>query len=276
MKHLFSKFLVAFFLTSAVVLSWSEYFFILYKMASLKLNVFSLFQLIMDNTQVQNEDMNTNFTCGICKDSFAMEENLKLHLLSKHKKPNYNCETCKKNFTSKPFLRIHIEKIHKNNFDCPYCSMEFPDGTSLYNHIYTKHKEKPWKSINKSSKVFKCMLCEKTYKTFSHLDRHKKATHDQIKDNKCDSCEKAFSENHLLKQHKRMVHEKIKDKRCDLCGKCFSTGSDLKKHVSAVHDKKRIQCPFCPKTRGSKSNLNIHIRTASVIHVTEYLLPKKD
>ena len=28
MKHLFSKFLVAFFLTSAVVLSWSEYFFI--------------------------------------------------------------------------------------------------------------------------------------------------------------------------------------------------------------------------------------------------------
>ena len=31
MKHLFSRFLVAFFITSAVVLSWSEYFFLLKK-----------------------------------------------------------------------------------------------------------------------------------------------------------------------------------------------------------------------------------------------------
>ena len=95
----------------------------------------------MDNTHCI-QDKNFNFKCGICKNSFEEEESLKLHLLSRHKKPNYNCDTCKKNFTSETFLRLHIEKIHKNDFECTYCSMEFPDGTSLSNHIYTKHAQK--------------------------------------------------------------------------------------------------------------------------------------
>ena len=147
-------------------------------MTSFKLYVFSLFQLIMDNTQVQNEDeciqdKNTNSKCGIFKNSFAMEESLRHHLLSRHEKPNNSCDTCKKNFSSKTFLRIHIKKMHTKDFKCTYCSMEFPDGTSLSHHIYAKHKEKPYKS--RSSKVFKCILCDKSYKMFHHLNRHKKS-----------------------------------------------------------------------------------------------------
>ena len=64
MKHLFSKFLVAFLLTSAVVLSWSEYFFILKLVSSwLTQENNPLNQNIRNTKAADFQSLSTFFSC---------------------------------------------------------------------------------------------------------------------------------------------------------------------------------------------------------------------
>ena len=75
----------------------------------------------------------------------------------------------------------------------------------------------------------KCQSCDRTFKTNSKVNEHKKMVHEMIKFN-CDTCDKSFSSNGNLKQHKMKVHDLITH-RCEVCEKSFMDRSSLMMHT---------------------------------------------
>ena len=66
-------------------------------------------------------------------------------------------------------------------YDCPICSQEFEQVSSLKDHVY-EHRE---------NGIFTCPHCEKIFKEYPSIRKHIKAFHSE-KRFACTNCEKSF------------------------------------------------------------------------------------
>lgn len=120
----------------------------------------------INEDQVDVPDTNeVIFSCDKCKESFDLENDLKIHQLSHSISNNFRCEVCKK-----------------------YCS----NARSLRRHIKTHLKNKP----------FNCNLCERSFSEASSYEKHKRR-HSEDKRHLCNVCGKRFYEANVLAVHIR-------------------------------------------------------------------------
>lgn len=93
-------------------------------------------------------------------------------------------------------------------------------------------------------KIFKCEVCEKTFKRREHLYQHSKL-HSGVRPFSCTNCTKTFSRKEHLMRH-LTSHSGVKDFSCDVCNKRFSRPDNLKKHKK-THQKSPFRCEICTK-----------------------------
>ena len=120
---------------------------------------------------------------------------------------------------------------------------------------------KPDKSnIDSSSKNYKCMKCNNTYKLMDRLNIHIKTKHWLTKDKLfgCNLCGKGFKQAYFLKCHFRN-HSGERPYQCTQCPKTFAQSDSLKKHLD-VHSDRRYICYYGDKAFKGTSYLKQHIK----------------
>ena len=104
-----------------------------------------------------------------------------------------------------------------------------------------------------------CDVCEKSFTTASHLERHVRI-HINEKPYECDVCEKRFTQSSNLKTHMR-IHTNEKPYECDVCDKAFRQLGNLQSHMRIHTNEKPYKCDVCEKRFTTSSSLKTHVRT---------------
>ena len=173
--------------------------------------------------------------CELCYKTFATEARLKKHMAvhaGDENKP-LECTDCGKRFLTNSALAGHI-KTHAHPdtmYDCPICSQEFEQVSSLKDHVY----------VHKINGAFKCPHCEKSFNEYPQIRKHIRAFHAE-KRFSCTICDKSFTGKDKLKVH-MVRHSEIKDFSCDDCGKEFKRKDKLREHVKRMHKPKENEKP---------------------------------
>lgn len=132
------------------------------------------------------------FKCKYCKKAYARKDYLDLHLQSHKQELQFHCSKCKQRFPQKTDLDDHKMVCKKKLFKCDLCSY------STMSDIYAEdHKRqhigtdefKCWhcpevflqrsklvlhvKTHNKKTVLFKCPFCQKSYKRWLIMEKHR-------------------------------------------------------------------------------------------------------
>ncbi|XP_030050288.1 zinc finger protein 93-like [Microcaecilia unicolor] len=170
----------------------------------------------------------------------------------------FTCAGRDKNFSQIFELRRHElvnrrkKEVHKINlkgvklFKCLVCDKSFTRNNSLRIHERIHTGEKP----------FKCPECDKCFNCKSDLRKHERI-HTGVKPFKCPECDKWFHCKSDLKKHER-IHTGVKAFKCSECDKCFHFKSDLRKHERIHTGEKPFKCSECDKNFTRKNNLRVH------------------
>ena len=100
--------------------------------------------------------------CNQCGETFFRNEHLKRHIGYAHTYKTQTCDriNCLEQFEIRKELCNHIRKTHKD-FLCSNCGITFPKRTLLEKHVNVEH-----------SGIFKCITCEKVFKTLELWEYH--------------------------------------------------------------------------------------------------------
>ncbi|XP_013379858.1 zinc finger protein squeeze isoform X3 [Lingula anatina] len=132
-------------------------------------------------------------------------------------------------------------------------------------------------------KIFRCKICNKTFKFNNGLVRHVRLIHVGEKPFECNICKKRFGYKHTLMEHQNLhygnkpyvclvcnkrfaarsnwvMHRSVHKKpfSCTICAKHFDSEPQLKKHLFA-HPQVMLHCSICSFTAPTPSQLNQHI-----------------
>ncbi|KAF5299196.1 hypothetical protein FQA39_LY02369 [Lamprigera yunnana] len=117
--------------------------------------------------------------------------------------------------------------------------------------------------------IYKCNVCEKFFKTKSHVKYHSFCGNGQ-KPLQCNKCDKGFVNRYHLEVH-LLIHSNLKPHKCDICHKGFTTANKLNRHKLVHSHLKHYICQQCGKSFKNKDYLQRH----SIIHTAEKPFPCK-
>ncbi|XP_044729565.1 zinc finger protein 70-like [Chrysoperla carnea] len=194
--------------------------------------------------------------CVECDIFLSSHKKYRNHYLNVHnKEAEYPCTDCPKKYDKYESFLSH-KRVHNGRFICKICSKFCRDGSSLKRHMQTHSALTP----------YPCMECNKSFKTDECLQRHqnvhlpegvKKKT---TKMYACELCPKTFTNQANLNFHKENHNpgEPVKNFVCELCGSNFSRKDNLKQHMSTHLNIFPFRCDKCPKAFKNVYNLNRH------------------
>ncbi|RVE69467.1 hypothetical protein OJAV_G00078240 [Oryzias javanicus] len=119
--------------------------------------------------------------------------------------------------------------------------------------------ERETRNRRKSSKLYTCPHCNKSFKGLNYFRFHFKG-HLGYKPFKCTLCEKEFLTGYLLKKHME-VHVSERRYKCGECGKLYKTIGHVREHMRAHSDERPHHCTRCNKGYKTKNALRVHQRT---------------
>ncbi|KAL5274738.1 hypothetical protein ACFFRR_001045 [Megaselia abdita] len=165
------------------------------------------------------------YLCPKCNDGFDHQKDLYLHAAEIHEEFTLTCKKCGKRFSRIEEMKLHrlshIEKpSHGNDFDCKVCGRKFTSRKGAEYHAEVKHL-----SLN-----YECLYCSKNYPSAINLNRHINQQHSNVRMHFCSLCDRDFSTLDHLKKHVESGHQKVKNFLCTVCGKTFSQLCHLKEH----------------------------------------------
>jgi len=139
----------------------------------------------------------------------------------------------------------------KSVFKCELCEKSFKVITGLKNHRRQAHQIGGEET---------CSLCgfKGKYATFAlHVAKHSSPTH------QCDECDRSFYIIRDLKKHKKVKHSNNFNLKfqCDQCPKSFYQRGSLEAHMNSHTGAKPYVCDNCGKGYQNPSNLRHHIKT---------------
>ncbi|XP_045508974.1 zinc finger protein 675-like [Colias croceus] len=208
-----------------------------------------------DNVGEKNSSTNTDFEVIYLSQEEQLEDIENKKKADKYMNKKYKCELCGVGFLTDDVLQEHNfrHSYEAGDHICAICKLHFKTNLVLAQHKLAHRRR------------FKCVLCKKRFKRWSHALEH--GTKCGVWDNvACDVCEKVFRDNNSLNIHKK-IHTKERNFICDECNKGFRTRQHLIIHLRSHTGVKPFGCTECDKTFSTHSNLKAH----SIVHEKEKL-----
>ncbi|XP_059148460.1 zinc finger protein 714-like [Physella acuta] len=188
---------------------------------------------------------NVEFRCSILKE--------KKNLLSTNEKTAELYPTI-----FKPCEKLQIN--HKNQTTGPQklqlyeCALENCKTCQLYHNGKQRGSEPP-------AENFVCDICQKSFKTLSHLSSHK-LVHTPLKCYICCQCDKSFNIGDEYDLHLTR-HFRFKPFKCEFCEKCYANKRYLKDHMRLHTGESIHKCEKCnyitPHLSRLKQHQKIHL-----------------
>ncbi|KXJ70567.1 hypothetical protein RP20_CCG023139 [Aedes albopictus] len=200
------------------------------------------------------------FKCDICGARFVKDYLLKQHTkwhVNKERKTHF-CDICNRAYSNSMQLKAHQQKKHGAVCDwvCDICAKGFIHRALLEEHRLT-HTEEGLASLK-----MQCDKCERWLINKKSYLRHRRRCLDTSGPVTCDICGKESINEAALMGHKNFHHSKRPMFRCAYCGKECKTQLRLKEHEATHTGVVLYQCPHCPRTSNSSSNMYTHKKTA--------------
>lgn len=197
---------------------------------------------VVKNEVLEENPCNKNVECDICKRTFKYPRNLIRHV-SSHIEITCNtintCQLCFETFDHPLLLDVHM-KFHSNE----YLNHIQNVSSKRFNNLAEKPKQK-------TAILYRCEICNKSYKHASNLSTHKKIHFRKKKFLQCTICCKMFKKYKNLNIHLK-IHEDnelyncvendgngtVKSlMKCELCNKVVD---DLDQHLKQHTESKLI------------------------------------
>ena len=133
---------------------------------------------------------------------------------------------------------------------CMHCDRSFKTQSSLHFH----------KNIHKGLKPFPCKICGKVFAYPASRRRHYDQ-HFQRESVSCTKCQKVFVDKNSLYTHIRKFHKSQDEYKCQHCGQCFKSGVGLSNHIR-IHKRTNAQnfCTICKLNYTYSFNFARHMR----------------
>ncbi|GBN81445.1 Zinc finger protein 347 [Araneus ventricosus] len=167
------------------------------------------------------------------------------------------------------FEDCHVDAAHAlaspsfsqfNEHYTSVCFQEFqPNGNVKLHSMKRNSHLKKDKIIHKEINLYKCNVCEKSFRLKGDLQRHA-FNHTGNKPFECEVCGKLFRRKDHLQRH-AVIHTGEKPFKCDVCGKSFTRRRHLQTHALTHTVNKLHECIICGKKFSDKSNLLSHSKT---------------
>lgn len=166
-----------------------------------------------------------SFTCPHCK----VEEFPTKSLMTMHSKmcraKAFPCDHCNKVFALERQLKYHLLLVNGiKNFKCTYCDKKYSNRTGLNIHTRSHTNYKP----------YSCSFpgCNKTFRTNSHRSAHMD-THNTNKNFECSTCLAKFQTRGSRRIHEKIHTTGMFV--CEICNKEFRQRSHYVRHVNDLH-----------------------------------------
>lgn len=220
----------------------------------------------LENHYHSHNDLQTLYTCVLCKSYFLdlekLNEHYVKHLIDQKDNPCINCYdkpicACHEkefsggineaSFNVKKDLESHCTThTEQKLFKCNICSAGFSNQRNLKRHA----------DIHSGKKPFECEVCKKSFRTSGGLKQHC-STHTKERPFQCEVCDKCFSRKSILEVHER-THSKERPYVCQECNKGYTQLSSLQAHFFVHTNEKPFQCDLCNKAFSIRGNLKSH------------------
>jgi len=144
-------------------------------------------------------------------------------------------------------------KDHTKSFICDFdsCSAVFPSLRKFGAHTQNIHKVPPLRCPEHTTGCpFRAMTKQK-------LDHHVIGVHvlKYGQQHPCDICQKVFRSRTHLKEHTKRLHSTVEEKVCPFCG---VKKRHLGDHLIRAHKDAIFNCKYCPKKFKTRSQLRWH------------------
>ncbi|XP_063836962.1 zinc finger protein 454-like isoform X10 [Ostrinia nubilalis] len=235
-----------------------------------------------------------DYNCKLCSNELFNFEDLKHHLIGKHKKPidlnndgvlpyritqdEFICVICEKKLENYRLLNRHINE-HFMKFICDQCGAGFSSESRLRAHVVSHQigsypceecgkvfskitsKQLHIQTVHLKTKRNKCMYCEETFMDYYQKQKHSLAVHGmKMRDYKCGYCPRVFFSSSYLRAHERRNHIKTQIFTCDVCEYSSFSKESLTRHMICHTGEKNFKCQVCKKAFSRKKTLTEHMR----------------
>ena len=188
--------------------------------------------------------------CKHCQKTFYGSIKFKAHQGQYSK---YKCPRCSVQICNHKTLYKHIKTHLKYKHQCFKCLKEFDSLEDFKKHQMSAHPKQLKKLLaslektdDSSRKVWSCVLCQKTFKTFMSVCKHRtklcKKRNDQ---GCCNICNKMFSDPSKLMSHIRLHNLNLQREHTTKKGNLLSSKLITRKYLKWVKRKKEQQCTRC-------------------------------
>uniref|UniRef100_A0A7S2XB70 C2H2-type domain-containing protein n=1 Tax=Lotharella oceanica TaxID=641309 RepID=A0A7S2XB70_9EUKA len=193
--------------------------------------------------------------CTHCNLAFVSREELRYHVLQKHRRRPYKCRYCNNSFTQHANRQTHEQSQHglvQRRFRCSLCNKMFRLKHHLINHNRTHFDD---------SAPFRCAACSKTFNQIGNMMAHLKY-HSGVKPYTCPHCNSSFAVKGTLLRHLKL-HSTSRSYQCQFpgCKKDYNDVSNLRQHV-LIHHNPMFKCHICLKEFHYRQNLQAHRKRA--------------